>query len=152
MLSARLNSDYYGDKKFIFIFSMPDLSSKFSEGRKNMDTAVLSDQQKYTFISFVSTLGNLLKTHQEWWLIGTDGVRKSKESVLLAHDDDICMQAKISYDSSRCTDISTVILRMSVIVNKAVKKHSADQQPYQGKSYPHLIYYFVVNGDRRFQF
>ena len=44
-----------------------------------MDTPVLTDSQKFTFIGSATK-----KTYYERWPMGTDGKRESKESVLLA--------------------------------------------------------------------
>ena len=38
-----------------------------------MDTPVLADQHKFTFISSMGTLEAVLKIYQEQWLIGMDG-------------------------------------------------------------------------------
>ena len=53
-----------------------------------MDTSVLADQQKVTFINSVLTLGVIKKTYQERWLIGMDKERESRESMLSAQLDD----------------------------------------------------------------
>ena len=52
-----------------------------------MDTPVLADQQKLTFISSVQTLNAVLQIYQEQWTIGMDFERGSKESMLSAHFD-----------------------------------------------------------------
>ena len=44
----------------------------FSFGHLHMDTPVLTDQQKFSFISSVNT-GGQLETCQEQWLKGTYG-------------------------------------------------------------------------------
>ena len=40
-----------------------------------MDTPVLADKQKLTFISSVQTLGAVWRIYEVQWLIGTDGKR-----------------------------------------------------------------------------
>ena len=62
----------------------------FSYRLQHMDTPVLADQQKLTFISSVWTLDALLSTFQWQWSIGMGGKRELRESVLLAclHDFD----------------------------------------------------------------
>ena len=45
-------------------------------------TSMLANQQKLTFISSMQTLGAIYKTYQEWWPIGADGERESRESML----------------------------------------------------------------------
>ena len=59
----------------------------FSHEVLQMDTLVLANKQKLIFISFVQTLDAILRTYQELWLIGMDGERMSRESVLSAHLD-----------------------------------------------------------------
>ena len=54
-----------------------------------MDNPKLVDQQKFIYISFVKTLDAMLKTCQEWWLIGIDGERELRESGLLTCYDDV---------------------------------------------------------------
>ena len=56
----------------------------FSYGLLHMDTPVLNDHQKFTFISSVLTLDVILKTHQEQWTTGTDGKIESRKSMLTA--------------------------------------------------------------------
>ena len=56
-----------------------------------MDTAVLANKQKLTFISFVWTLDVFYTSCQERWPIGSDGVQETWELVLYLHlgqDDD----------------------------------------------------------------
>ena len=43
---------------------------------------MLVDQQKYTFINSVEILGAIKRMCQEWWLIGMDGKKESKWSIL----------------------------------------------------------------------
>ena len=49
---------------------------------------VLVTLQKLIFIQSVWTQDSILKTYQEQWLIGMNGKRKSRESMLLAHFND----------------------------------------------------------------
>ena len=59
-----------------------------------MDTLELADQQQFTFVSSVRTLGTIYKNNADWdgwwekWPIGMDGEGKSKEPVLPASFDD----------------------------------------------------------------
>ena len=53
-----------------------------------MDTPVLADPHKLTFISSVQILGNIQRIYQEQWLIRMDSTRDSNESLLLACLDD----------------------------------------------------------------
>ena len=46
-------------------------------------------QQKLTFISSLQTLNAIQRTYPEYSLIGRDDKKESKESILLAHLDDI---------------------------------------------------------------
>ena len=57
-------------------------------GLLHMDTPVIADQQKLTFIGSVQTLDAFEMTSQEQLLIGMDGKRVSKESVLLTSFED----------------------------------------------------------------
>ena len=59
----------------------------FFYGPLQMDTLVLADLQKLTFISSVQTLSAVLKIYQAEWLIGTGSERESRESMLLVSDD-----------------------------------------------------------------
>ena len=64
---------------------------------------VLVDQQNLTFIRSIQTLYAIQQSyHQEWWLIGTDGKRESKESVLSVclGDDytEVCIFIRLSED------------------------------------------------------
>ena len=58
----------------------------------HVDKAVLADQQKLTFFSYLRMLGTVLRTYQVWWPIRMDGERKPKEFVMLAdpNDDEEC--------------------------------------------------------------
>ena len=60
----------------------------FAYGLLYMDSLVLVNQQRLTFISCVWTLDAVWRTYQEWWSIGIDSERESKETVLSAHIDD----------------------------------------------------------------
>ena len=55
---------------------------KFSSGQPHMDTPVLTEQQKLIFICSEWILDASYETCQEWWPIGTDCKRESKETVL----------------------------------------------------------------------
>ena len=59
----------------------------FYNGLFHMDTPVLADHQKLTYISSVLTWDAVQRTCQEQWMIGT--VESQKGSVLLAKLDDI---------------------------------------------------------------
>ena len=49
-----------------------------------MKTPVLADQQRLIFISPMPALDAGYGTHLEWWMIGTDGKRESRKSLLAA--------------------------------------------------------------------
>ena len=59
----------------------------------HMDTPVLASQQKLIFISSVQTLNADWRTCQKWWMIGIDGEKESRESVLPAQLDDDSLNA-----------------------------------------------------------
>ena len=66
----------------------------FSYGLLYMDTPVLADQQRLTYISSVQTVDAAKRTFLEWWIIGIDSKRDSVQSTQLDIDDDdiyICM-------------------------------------------------------------
>ena len=54
----------------------------FSYRHLFMDTPVLADHQKLKFIKCVWILYDIYQTYQEWWLIGADSGRNSKEAML----------------------------------------------------------------------
>ena len=64
------------------------MNSMFSYGLLRMDMPVLTDQPKLTFIRSVPTLDAAYRTYIEQWLIGKNGERKSRESMLSANLDD----------------------------------------------------------------
>ena len=61
-----------------------DSLATFSNGLLHIDTPILADKHELTFISFVQTLDAIKKTYKEWWPIGMNDERESRESMLLA--------------------------------------------------------------------
>ena len=60
----------------------------FSCGLLHIDTSMLADQQKLTYISGVRTLDAALRIYLEPWLIGTDDENDSRYFMLSAQSDD----------------------------------------------------------------
>ena len=57
-------------------------SATFSYGLSHMDTQMLADQLKHTYIGSVRAPGATKRTYQERWTIAMDSVRESGNSVL----------------------------------------------------------------------
>ena len=60
-----------------------DLIRDFPNELLHMDTPVVINQQRLTFINSVPTLDAIKRIYQEKWSIGTDGENESRESMLL---------------------------------------------------------------------
>ena len=71
-----------------------NLQVTFSDGLLHVDVPVLDDQQALIYFSSVWTLNKDWRTYRERWMIGTDGKRKSRKSVLAARLDNEIEQNK----------------------------------------------------------